>query len=143
MSKRDNIYTEFAENGYPENPEKKREFATRLFGAKVVGAMESVLEDKMKIVDGLGGKSENYNFLSKLDQKDKNELKSLLAKLTGDSLYWLLVKMASFPDEIEINLMEYNEDESGLTKICEVQEAMELKFSYFDWVEEFSDYIEE
>lgn len=141
MGKRDEIYSDFSENGYPTDPLEKKEFAVDLFGARLVGAIESVLEDKMKIIDGIDEKSKSYNFLQKLNTDDKEELKKFMSQMTGDSFYWQLVKMTSFPDSVEINLLE--EQDNKLKKICEVQDDMELKHLYFEWIEKFSDYIEE
>lgn len=145
MSKRDQIYTEFSDNGYPDDPEEKEEFAARLFGARMVGAMDSVLDDKMAILFEGKGDARHKELISQLETMDlpqKKAVAQLVKDSCADFFYWMLVKIRNFPDYVEVNVMQHDEETGTLNKICDVGEETELHHRYFDWIEEFSDHIE-
>lgn len=144
MSKRDRIYEEFSENGYPDDPEKKKVFAARLLGARLVGALDSVIEEKIKQINGEASESENQfvQDLKDIDPNQRKAVEALLIDTVKTSFYWMLVKMNNFPGYLELNVLEYDQNDD-LKVICDVGEDIELHHRYFDWVEEFSDYIDE
>ena len=145
MSKRDKIYQEFSENGYPTDPEEKKEFAARLLGARLVGALDSVLEDKLKVLKGTETENNNPNYkaIRTLNDDQKEAVEALLKDSCRIYFYRMLLKMRNFPDYLEVNVMELDEETDTLKKICDVGDEIELHHRYFDWIEEFSDNIDE
>jgi len=136
---REALYQKFHESGYPSDPEQKAEFARNLFGAMLVGAADSAIED---VVNGIDSKSEylnNFPSLKALSETQKNELKKLIFKSSSDLLYWVLVKIEDINSRLSINIEELSESDE-VTKICTVNEE-HLKYLFFDWAEEYSDYL--
>ncbi|WP_109832273.1 hypothetical protein [Reichenbachiella versicolor] len=141
MSKRDSIYdqaSEYLENG--SLPTDDPEFITRFFGAKLVGAMDSNLENAFKTLDG----EDNVNHdlktqLSTLDHDQKAAVKELLEENAKGFFYSMMLKLRDFNYPVEVNFL----DPDSNKKLCGLEDEQEFHFHYHDWIEEFSDYVEE
>ena len=137
MSKRDSIYKELA-NFDDDYLSDDPDFITRLFGARLVGALDSTLEDKFNLIEGEGEEKlqEMVKILSSLSDEQKLAVKQLLKLMGKDFFYWMLVKIRNFPYHVDISFLN-----SASEKICSIDEE-ELHHQYFDWIEEFSDHVE-
>ena len=142
MGKRDQIYSELPDTaqtvGKPDP-----EFIRRLFGARIVGALDSTLDDKFEILDGSG--DEKYRdlaeILATLSDEQRAAVQTLLKDTGKDFLYWMLVKIRNFAYPVDISFLNPESDESD--KICSLEDDIEIHHQYFDWIEEFSDHIDE
>lgn len=132
MSKRDKIYSEFFEYEIGELPIDNHEEISKLFGARIIGAMDTNLKEAFYQIDRLDG-------VAKLTDAQKSAVKEVLKNNSKGFLYSMLVKMRSFSYPIEVNFLNPNiEEEEKLFGLDD-----DFHFYYFDWIEEFSDYIDE
>ena len=86
MGKRDQIYSELPDND-PKVGKPDPDFVRRLFGARIVGALDSTLDDKFKILDGSedGKYRDLAEILETLSGEQRGTVQTLL-KDTGKRL---------------------------------------------------------
>lgn len=140
MSKRDNIYekalTYYEMDNFPVDDKK---FIIKLFGARLVGAMDAHLENAFEILEG----KDNINYklktkLSTLGDAQKVAVKELLKENLQGFFYSMMLKLRDFTYPVEINFLDPNSDK----KLAGLEDEQEFHFHYHDWIEEFSDYVE-
>jgi hypothetical protein len=116
-----------------------------VFGAKVIGALESVLTDQLAVVDAVPPEpSPDYQtevarrrLFEAMSEEQRGEIRRLLRKASFGALYWILVKLEHFPAG-DVNFVV--EPGDGIVSYPAVGiEQGELHYAYFDWVERFSD----
>ena len=86
MGKRDQIYSELPDSD-PKVGKPDPDFVRRLFGARIVGALDSTLDDKFKILDGSeeGKYRDLAEILETLSDEQRGAVQTLL-KDTGKRL---------------------------------------------------------
>ena len=141
MSKRDTLYNSLVFNGYnlalPADEAERKHLARSLFGARMVGCVDVLIEEAEKIV------SEQAEFAGfTAEQKEK-----VLALVTHNAyglLYWQCVKIDNFPGaSLEMSVREHDNKGGQCSALIAGPTEDELHHSYFDWVEQFGDHYNE
>lgn len=157
MSKRDRLYSELsAPDGvpWPADDRARAEAVRDLFGAQVIGAMDSVLSDSSVLVAGRLTEAGQHSIPGE-ELRDRQErlvaqfrtltdaqraaVNELLRYTCSGFLYWLLVKIDQFPGAaVEISARLHRQDaDLGVVVI----NNEELRYLYFDWIDKFSDEV--
>lgn len=147
LSKRDKFWADVPTNpdgdvAWPKDQDECRELASDIVGARVIGAIESILEDKLRVAAGEADDAEEDaargEVFASMNDEQRAAVEGLLRSLCFNSLYWMLVKLRDCPDlEVDISVEPYSDGEP-LTKLG--LNETELHALYFDWVEKFSDH---
>ena len=82
MGKRDQIYSELSDND-PKVGKPDPDFVRRLFGARIVGALDSALDDKFKIFDG--SEEGKYRDLGEIPETLSDEQRGAVQTLLKDT----------------------------------------------------------
>jgi hypothetical protein len=150
MGKRDEFWEQVPEGRdgqirWPEDPDERAALVRGVFGAKVIGALESVLADQLAVVDGVPPEpSPDYQkevarrrLFETMSDEQRMEIRRLLRKASFGALYWILVKLEHFPAG-DVNFVV--EPGTGIVAYPQVGiEQGELHHSYFEWIERFSE----
>lgn len=150
MNKRDEFWSNLPTDvsncvAWPDDEDARRELATEIVGARIIGAIEAVLENRLSVVAGDEDDDEEADargevFKSMTDEQ-RSAVRGLLRSVCFNSLYWMLVKLKDCPDlEIDISAKPY----SGGNPLSSLGlNETELHFLYFDWIEKFSEHRSE
>ncbi len=133
MSKRNKIYNKLSEYDSDNLPIDDKNFITKLFGARLIGAMDNNLKESFQKLDRL----------STLNEEQKLEIKEILKDNSKGFLYSMLLKLRDFSYPVEVNFLNPNLDNPEDEKLFSLEDELEFHFHYFDWIEEFSDYVNE
>lgn len=152
MGKRDRFWENLPFNGedqilWPEDPEERNNLIRDVFGAKVIGAVEFILQKNLEIAAGkppIPGEN-NYKkeearrrVFAEMTDAHRSEISTLLRETCFSSLYWMLVKLKGFPGgDVDFTVTPYNAEGETLPKVG--LKETELYFLYFDWIKKFSD----
>lgn len=123
MSKRDKLYISITSSEgivWPATPKEAQEQAVELFGATVMGAMDTVVKNR------LTGDIE----------KDK-----LVKEACASTIYWLFCKLDQFPGANINMVVEGLEDKEGNYRNIGVINEEELRLLFFEWLEKYSDTV--
>lgn len=147
LSKRDKFWSDLpihTDGGvaWPEDQDERRQLATDVVGARIIGAIEAVLENRLRVVagekDDVEENAARGEVFASMTDDQRAAVEGLLRSVCFNSLYWMLVKLKDCPDLcIDISAQPYSEGKPlaplGLNET-------ELHFLYFDWIEKFSDH---
>lgn len=141
MSKRDTFYDSLVFNGYklalPADEAERKQFTRSLFGARLIGCVDVLIEEAEKIV---AGQAEFVGFTA--EQKEK--ALALVSHNANGLFYWQCVKMDNFPGaDLEMSVRERNNESEQRSTLIAGPTEEELHHSYFDWAEQFGDHYDE
>ena len=155
MSKRDAFWDSVPTDDegnilWPDDTGEREELARAMFGAKVIGALESVLEDHLETVGGRPPKAGAPDYeeeaprrevFASLSPVQRAEVERLLRRACFGTLYWILVKLEHFPmGDVDFTVKPFFEDGRECPPVG--IEKMELHHLYFDWRKQFADHID-
>ena len=155
MGKRDDFWhslrqDEEGELHWPEDPEARASLAKDILGARIIGAVEAVLDERLQIADGQPPKPGRDDYqqeatrrtiFAQMSEEQRAAVRALLKSACFGTLYWILVRLKSYPGAaVDITMAPYTPDGAELPVIG--LNETELYFWYFDWVEKFSDHGE-
>jgi hypothetical protein len=139
---------------WPDDPKARHDLACDLLGARVVGAVDVVVQDAQALVDGRGTRNPPPDeaayerrliaAFAALSQEQRAAIKELLSKTCGGALYWMLVKLTHFHAPaayVELRITTLDEASGTLREVASLADE-DLFSYYFDWVEKFSDTLE-
>ena len=153
MGKRDDFwetlsYDEEDAIRWPEEPLPRATLVRDVFGATVIGALESVLEDGLAAAAGQPPQpgasdyeveAERRRVMASLSEEQRAEVCRLLKESCFGTLYWILVKLEHFPQgSVDFTVEPFSSQ--GVAFPAVGIKALELHHPYFDWVERFSDH---
>jgi len=125
-----------------EGAEWSDELAVNVFGAMLVGCIDSNIKEGIKRLEEPSGCSsaeairDNAILLSLTDAQ-RNAVSSLVKDIAQKILRSICVKMDQFPGaDLDVTVV----DPSGKRHCIIAPTEVEVKNRYFEWLEEFSDY---
>ena len=153
MGKRDDFwetlsYDEEGSIRWPEEPQARASAVRDVFGATVIGALESVLEDGLAAAAGQPPQpgahdyeveAERRKLMASLSAEQRAEVSRLLKASCFGTLYWILVKLEHFPQgSVDFTIEPFTKQGVAFPGVG--IKATELHHPYLDWVERFSDH---
>jgi hypothetical protein len=153
MGKRDNFWDQVPQDEegqilWPEAAEDRVALVRDVFGAKVIGALEAILDQQLEIVRGVPPTPGQDNYLAeaarravfaKMSDVQQAEVCRVVKSACFGTLYWILVKLEHFPcGDVDFTVEPFTPE--GKTWPPVGIETMELHHLYFDWIERFSDH---
>jgi len=125
MNIREKFYKSISdENGicWPESSDDKQSQAEELFGATVMGVMDTIIQNRLS---------------------DNEEHNKIIKEAAASTLYWLFVKLDQFPGGFLKIVLEEFENEQGESKYLGQPNDEELRLKFFDWLESYSELVDE
>ena len=132
----------------PEDAAQRVALVRSAFGAKVIGALESVLHDSLEIAGGKPPEPGSTDYqveaarrevFAKMSEAERVEVRRLLRRSCFGTLYWILVKLEHFPlGNVDFTVEPFTPTGKSFPRVG--VEETELHHLYFEWVERFSDY---
>ena len=156
MGKRDLFWDSVPTNDeghllWPADPDARTHMAGQVLGARLVGALDSILDDEVAAAEGRlpAPGSHNYEAEAKfrsvfatLSPQQREAVVRLVKRASSGTLYWALVKLDNFiGGNLDIVVHPWGPDGEPMAS-CVVNQD-ELHHMYFDWIEQFSDHIVE
>ncbi len=153
MSKRGDFWEQLQqdENGdvlWPEDSEARAALAKDILGARVVGAVEGVLEEELEVADGKPPRPGRDDYqeeaarrelFASMSDAQRAAVRGLLKRACFGTLYWILVKLKNYPGaSVDITMYPWLPGGGSLPSIG--LNETELYFWYFDWVKKFTDH---
>ncbi len=142
MSKREPFYDSLVFKDYnlslPSDEAERKQTARSLFGATMVACVDVLIEEAEKTI------AEQVEFFG-FTAEQKEKVVALVSRTAYGVLYWQCVKLDRFYGAgLEMHVVEQNEAEEPLrsTLIVGPRED-ELRWAYYDWVEQFGDHYDE
>ena len=154
MSKRDGFWEAIPDKGdgqisWPEDPGQRASLVQPVFGAKVIGAMDAIVESSIEIAKGKLPEPGSHDYekraafrevFSRMTDEQREAVQRLVRETASGTLYWILVKLNNFPSgTVRLCVDPWGPDGEPLPE-CHVNEHQELHHLYFDWIERFSDH---
>jgi hypothetical protein len=132
---------------WPDSEAERAALASDLVGAKVIGALEAILEEQLEVVNGIPPKPGRDDFraeaarremFANLSETQRVEIRRVMKTACFGTLYWILVKLGNLPGaDVDFIVQPITADDELLPKVGLKQ--TELHHLYLDWVERFSD----
>lgn len=151
MGKRDTFWSALPRDksgdvDWPDDNDARLTLAADVVGARIVGAVESALETRLKVVAGEADDADEAeargDVFSEMSGEQKAAVEGLLRSACFGSLYWMLVKLRECPGlEVDISLEPWQNDRP--LKRLRLTEEAELHHWYFEWMEKFSEHRDE
>ena len=155
MGKRDGFWDSVPDAGngeitWPEDPASRASLVQAVFGAKVVGAMDAIVEGSLEIASGKRPQPGSHDYekeaafrdvFLKMTDQQREAVQRLVRDTASGTLYWILVKLNNFPSGTVRLAVEPWGPNGGPLPVCQVNEHEELHQLYLDWIERFSDHI--
>jgi|GEM_PF-3333211 len=152
MGKRDNFWSQVPEDEdgqilWPQESAERVALVRDAFGAKVIGALEAILDEKLAIADGTPpepgqgdyqSESARRAVFAKMSEAQRAEVRRLVKSSCFGTLYWILVKLQNFPSAHIDFVAEPFASEVSFPPVG-IKET-ELHHLYFEWIERFSDH---
>ena len=133
---------------WPEDADQRLTLVRAAFGAKVIGALEAVLDARLEVADGRAPAPGSNDYereaarravFAGMSDEQRVEVRRLVKDACFGTLYWILVKLEHFPfGEVDFKVEPCTPDGKALAPVG--IEETELHHLYFDWVERFSDH---
>jgi hypothetical protein len=133
---------------WPEDPHQREDLVRAAFGAKVIGALEAVLEERLQVARGERPAPGSHDYerdaarrmvFAAMTELQKVEVARLVKSACFGTLYWILVKLEHFPlGDVDFVVEPYTVEGRPFPKLG--IEQTELHHLYFEWVERFSDH---
>lgn len=153
MGKRDSFwenlpYDDDGQVRWPESADARESLVRSAFGARVIGALEAVLDEHLKTASGQRPEAGSPHYerenarrevFAQMSDSQRREVARLVNSACFGTLYWILVKLEHFPlGEVDFKVEPYRADGTEFPQVG-IEEA-ELHHLYFDWVDRFSDH---
>jgi hypothetical protein len=133
---------------WPEDPEARAALARDLLGCRIVGALESVLDDQLEVVasapptpgsEGFQIELARRAVFAELTPLQRAEVTRLVKRACFGTLYWIMVRLRHYPGgDVDFRVSPYTAEGAALPDI-DVTET-ELFHHYHRWVEKFADH---
>ena len=142
MSKREAFYKSLVYDGYnlslPADEAERKQKGRALLGALMVAAVDVLIEGAEKIV------AEQIEF-AQFTPEQKEKVIALVSHNAYGVLYWQCVKLDRFNGAgLEMYAVEHNDaQEPERSTLIVGPTEDELRWAYFDWVEQFGDHYDE
>lgn len=159
MTKRQTFYESVLGSGSLVVPETAREqqlVAQALFGAVMVGCVDTSIEQAAALLEPVAEGSpaplespearDLRQRLASLTEAQRNDVLALVKKSVAGMFYWQCVKLDNFPgSDIEIRVTPHSEETDDAAApapiVIVAPTARELRHQYYDWIERFSDQV--
>lgn len=138
---------------WPESLDERKALASRMLGASIVGALESIVHDALGRAGGAPPPADAQNrealerdaeVLRSLSTQQRDVVRRLLRETAYLSLYWPLVKASTVPGAA-LNLTitpTRGEHEAATSKPLVLTEFFGLQVLFLQWVDEFAEVID-
>ena len=156
VSKRESFWDEIPHDAdgnivWPDVAALREKMIRAAFGAKVIGALEAIVEEQWEKADGVPPKPGHDDYTAEANRRQifagmtgpqREQVRKLVKDACFGTLYWILVKLEQFPQgDVQIAVEPFHAD--GKTYPPVAIEETELHHLYFDWIERFSDHAAE
>jgi hypothetical protein len=153
MGKRDTFWDQVPTDDedqirWPDDADERLTLVRDVFGARVIGALESALEEDLEVADGRSPTPGSPNYeqeaarrqvFAGMSDEQRAEVRRLLKSACFGALYWVLVKLEHFPQgNVDFTVEPYAPGGKAFPTVG--IEETELHHLYFDWMERFSDH---